>query len=350
VRALLLAALLAAAAPAAGDDPFPPGTSSQSLEGLRCSIVMPESGAAAQGRSLLVILHGAGGTETGMAGSLAHLAADGFVVLAPKSAGQTWAKADLDAVRKVAADLKKRLGIADGRMHAAGFSNGGWNLADVAFDEHLKFSSACWIAAGFKGGKPPPHARKGMGALALAGAEDGNRDAAEKTPDLLDGKVRSAECRIQPNLGHAWPEKLMPYYRWWLLVQEGRFVPGDCAAFEWIADPAAAADEAKARKTGRFVYLWSAAQAADPAAKAFQNDTLRDAVVQRFGSQLVAARIEAPPGSPLLAEHGVKETPAVVVYDAEGKALKALAGPKITAAALGAALRLAAPDRTLPKR
>jgi poly(3-hydroxybutyrate) depolymerase len=210
MRAAALALVLALAG-SEGDAPFPPGTSSQRLEGLACSLVMPEAFDPAKERSMIVILHGAGGTETGMAGSLAHLAADDFVVLAPKSAGQTWAKADLDAVLRIVADLKRRLRIGEGRLHAAGFSNGGWNLDPVAFDEKLRFASACWIAAGYKGGKPPAHAKKGMGVLALAGAEDGNRDAAEKTPDLLEGKVRSAECRIQPGLGHAWPEKLMPY-------------------------------------------------------------------------------------------------------------------------------------------
>ena len=353
MRALLLAALLAAAAPVplpAAEDPFPAGTSSQTLEGLKCSVVMPTAAEAAKERSLLVILHGAGGTETGMAGSLAHLAADGFVILAPKSAGETWAKADLDAVRKIVADLKKRLRVGEGRLHAAGFSNGGWNLDPVAFDEELKFSSACWIAAGFKGGKPPAHAKKGMGALALAGSEDGNRDAAEQTPKLLDGKMRSAECRIQPGLGHAWPEKLMPYYRWWLLVQEGRFVPGECAAFEWAGTPAEAIAAAKTRKTGAFVYLYGPDQEADPAAKAFQNDVFRDPLVQRYGSQLVAAKQAAPPGDLALKGHGFKETPAIVVMDGDGKTLKTLSGPKMTAAALAAAFRLAAPDKSPPKK
>ena len=88
---LLAPVLLAGAAPV--EEPvFPAGTSSQTLEGLRCSIVMPEGFDPAKEHSLLVILHGAGGTETGMAGSLADLAARDFVVLAPKSSAQTWSK------------------------------------------------------------------------------------------------------------------------------------------------------------------------------------------------------------------------------------------------------------------
>ena len=62
----LLLLSLAAAAPGAspGEPPFPPGMSSTTLEGLRCSIVMPAEWDPAKERSLLVILHGAGGSET----------------------------------------------------------------------------------------------------------------------------------------------------------------------------------------------------------------------------------------------------------------------------------------------
>jgi len=335
VRSALLLALLLAST---GDPPFPEGTSSQTLEGLRCSVVIPAGFEAAKERSLVVILHGNGGTETGMAGSLAHLAADGFAVVAPKSTGIGWDKKDVDAVRRIAADLKKRLRVGEGRLHVAGFSNGGWMLSDLAFDEDLRCASACWVAAGYKGGSVPKWARKGMGVLALAGTEDGNADAASKTPDLLKDKVRSGEFLLQPGLGHAWPEKLMPYYRWWLLVMEGRFTPGDCAAFDWIEDPAKAADAMKEKKTGGIAYLWSKEQAADPAAKAFQNEILRDRLVQRFGRQLVAWKIE---------KEGTAETPAVLVHDATGKVVKTLHGPKVSAAAIAQALRSVAPDKEM---
>ncbi len=339
--ALLLPLLLAAAAPAAGDPPFPEGTSSHTMEGLKVSVVMPGGWDPAKERSMLVILHGNGGTETGMAGSLAHLAADDFVIVAPKSRGMGWDRNDVDAVRRIAADLKKRCRVGEGRLHAAGFSNGGWNLAPLAFDDALRCASACWIAAGFDGGSVPKWARKGLGALALAGTEDGNRPHAEKTPDLLEGKVRSAECLLQPGLGHAWPEKLMPYYRWWLLAMEGRFTPGDCAAFDWVEDPGAASGLMKQRATGGLAYLFSKEQETDAAAKAFQNEILRDPLVQRFGRQLVAWKEERP---------GVKETPAVVVHDAGGKVVKTLQGAKVTAAAVAAALRSVAPDKSLPKK
>lgn len=346
--ACALAVVALGSATAQEASPFPPGMSSQTLEGLQVSIVMPPEFDPSRERSMMVILHGAGGTETGMAGSLQHLAQQEFVVVAPKSKGQTWDANDLAAVRRIVADLKKRLRIGERRLHAAGFSNGGWNLAPVAFDEALRFQSATWLAAGFNGGKSPKHAKKEMGVLALAGAQDGNRGAAEATPKLLRDKVRSAECRIQPGLDHAWPGELVPYWTWWLGVQEGRFVPGDCAAFAWRESAQAAIDAGAAAKTGAFVYWWSAEDAKNEKARQFQNELLRDPLVQRFGSQLPSAKCDRAADAEGFARAGLAATPAVVVYDAAGKAKHTFSKPT-DAPALAAALRKLAPDRSLPK-
>jgi predicted esterase len=356
----LLAALLGAAAlallvsparpqDAPGAAPFPPGTSQQTLEGLAVSIVMPPAFDAAKERSMVVVLHGAGGTETGMAGTLAHLAAEEYVVLAPKSKGQVWEQADLEAVKRIIADLKKRLHVGEKRLHGIGFSNGGWNLAPVAFDEALRFQSAVWVAAGYKGGKPPKHAKKEMGVLALAGDQDPNHSAAEGTVPALEDKVRSVEVRLQPGLDHKWPDKLVPYLNWWLGVQEGRYTPGVCAAFEWKESPAAALEAAASAKSGAFVWWFAtAADTANEKAKAFQNDGTRDRMVQRFGQQIAAAKADRDADAEGFAKTGCKTTPAVVVYDAAGK-VKAKFEDKIDVKALAAALRGVAPDKSLPK-
>jgi dienelactone hydrolase len=344
---LVLSCLAATAAPDAAP-PFPAGTSSQTIEGLTCSVVMPDAFDPAKEHSLIVVLHGAGGTETGMAASLAHLAKEDFVVVAPKSKGQTWDAADIDAVRRIAAELRKSLHVGERRLHACGFSNGGWNLTPVAFDEALRCQSACWVGSGYKGGKPPKHAKKEMGVLALAGGDDPNKDAAEATPKLLADKVRSAEVRIQPGLGHAWPDKLVPYFSWWLEVQEGRFTPGVCAAFEWRDSAQAAVDAGAAAKSGSFVWWYSSAAQSDEKAKSFQNDGLRDALVQRFGQQVPAAKVELESDAAGFAKTGLKSTPAVVVYDATGKAKASFEG-KIDVKALAAALRSVAPDKSLSK-
>lgn len=349
--AVVLALLPLARAFAQEAAPFPTGESTQQLEGLKCTVEMPAGFDVAKEHALVVILHGNGGTDDGMARSLMHLCKDDFVVVAPKSTGLGWSGPDIEAVRRLTAELRKRLHVGERRLHGIGFSNGGWNLAPLAFDEALRFQSACWVAAGFQGGSVPKHAKKEMGILALAGAEDPNRDAAEKTVTLLDEKVRSAECRLQLGLGHAWPDQLVPYLTWWLKVQDGRYTPGVCAAFEWKASPQAALEAAASApaKTGSFVWWYAtAADQANEKAKAFQNDTTRARLVQRFGQQLPAAKVDRDVDPDGFAKAGLKTTPAVVVYDAAGK-VKATFQDKIDPKALAAALRSVAPDKSTPK-
>jgi len=333
----------------ADDRPFPAGTSSHEIEGLTWSIVMPEEFDASVERSMVVILHGAGGTETGMANALMFLAKEDYVIVAPKSKGPTWAPDDLERVRTGVAGLKKQLNIGKTRLHGAGFSNGGWNLVPVVFNEDLYFTSACWVAAGYSGGKAPKHAKKGMGVMALAGAEDGNRSSAEATPGMLEDDVRSVDVRIQPDLGHKWPHKLMPYYGWWLGVQEGRFVPGTTLAFDWDETDAAPPPPADDGKSGSFVYWYSADDAESEEAKTLQNVTLQNRAVRFFGEQLRATKRERSEHEERFAELKLKGTPAIVIFDAKGKLKKALVG-KIKAKSLAAALRSAAKVRKLPKK
>jgi poly(3-hydroxybutyrate) depolymerase len=349
--ALLIATLAGARAFAQAAPPFPAGESTQKIEGLHCTVEMPAGFDVAKEHSLVVILHGYGGTDDGMARSLMHLCKEDFVVVAPKSTGAGWSAPDVEAVRRITADLKKRLHVGERRLHGIGFSNGGWNLSPVVFDEALRFQSACWVASGCTGGSLPKHAAKMMGVLALVGGDDPNRAAAEKTVTLLDDKVRTVECRVQPGLGHAWPEKLVPYLSWWLPVQEGRYTPGLCAAFEWKASAQAALDAAAstAPKSGSFVWWYSTtADATNEKAKAFQNDTTRARLVQHYGQQLAAAKADRDADAEGFAKAGLKATPAVVVYDSTGK-VKSVLQDKIDPKTLAAALRAVAPDKSLPK-
>jgi dienelactone hydrolase len=237
----------------AEDLPYPAGSSSHAIEGLQTELVLPKDLSAEKRGSLVVILHGAGGTATGMAGTLASWAQHGYVVCAPKSVGQVWEAHDLEKVVKIAQHLLKVLPLDPARVHTVGFSNGGWNLPRIAFDETLKPLSATWVAAGFRGGAVPDWAGK-MGALALAGSNDGNVDAARATVKALSGKARTVEVREQPGLGHEWPDKLAPYLLWWMGVQEGRFVPGVDLNFDWSADLARPWPRWRAR---RRVACWS---------------------------------------------------------------------------------------------
>ncbi len=330
----------------AEDEPFPDGTSSHQLHGLRCSIVVPPEFDVSAEHSMVVLLHGAGGTETGMASALAFLTKDDFVILAPKSRGATWAAKDLPDVRAIVKDLKGQLNIGERRLHGAGYSNGAWNLAGVALDNELRFQSATWIAGGYTGGKLPKHAKE-MGVLALAGAEDGNRNAAEATPKATRDDVRMAEVRIQPNLGHKWPRELMPYYAWWLGVQEDRYVPGETMAFDWRASRDEALAAIPESKAGGIEYWYSEDDTDNEQARFLQNDVLQDHAVRFFGEQLTAWKLDRKEHEETFAALKIKGTPAVVVYDKKGKPKKTLTG-KIKASSLAKALKFVARDKKLP--
>jgi predicted esterase len=349
--ALLVALILTLAASARAEGlPYPAGPSSQSLEGLQTELNLPKDlGAEGKKGSLVVILHGAGGSATGMAGSLANWAQHGYVVCAPKSTGQTWSDADIAAVKRIAAHLLKVLPLDPLKVHVVGFSNGGWNLPPLAFDETLKPVSATWVAAGCKGGSPPDSAKTRMGVLAMAGSNDPNLGAAKETVKVLSGKVRSVEAREEPGIGHEWPEKQMPYLLWWMGVQEGRFVPGDDRNFDWGADlDAAKAAVAGKKKGGVLLYVFDAKDE-KPEAKALQNEVLFDPEVRRLGAQLKAVKLErGAVGASLAAQIAFTVTPYVAVLDVKGD-VKATFEGKIKAPALAKALRAVAPEPREPR-
>ncbi len=279
-------ALLAGSAASQDAAPFPAGESTQRLEGLECTVEMPASFDAAKEHSLLLFLPEVSDKGSGAAARLAHLCKDDFVIVAPKASGPRWDELTLGAVGRIVADLKTRPHVGERRLHAAGVGYGGWALGPVAFDEGLRFQSATWIGSGWKGAdkgeKLPKHAAKEMGVLAMVGGDDRYRVDAQTTVVELKNRVRTVEYREQSGLDHAWPDKLVPYFSWWLTVQEGRYTPGVCAAFDWKDSAALATAAGSAAKSGSFVYWYAAGDASNEKAKAFQNDALRDALVQRF--------------------------------------------------------------------
>lgn len=331
----------------ADDLPYPLGTSSQQIEGLQTELALPKDLSAEKKASLVVILHGNGGSATGMLGSLGEWPAKGYVVCAPKSTGIGWSDLDVTAVLKIAAHLLKVLPIDPAKVHVVGFSNGGWNLPRLAFDETLEPVSATWVAAGFRGGSVPDWAKK-MGALALVGSQDGNLDAARATVKALAGKVRSVEVREQPGIGHEWPEKLVPYLLWWMGVQEGRCVPGEDLNFAWGKDLGAAKTALAGKKKGGILLYVFDREDAKPEAKALQNEVFFDPEVRRLGAQLEAVILGKDEVAGMAAEIGFTVTPYVAVFDAKGDLKHTFEG-KIKTAALAKALRSVAPEPREPK-
>ena len=352
LAALVALLVLLPCPPSTAEEPaYPAGRSSHEIEGLQVELHLPNEFDGKAPTSLIVILHGAGGTATGMAGSLRAWVPLGYVVCAPKSTGDVWSDSDVEAVKRIAAHLKDKLPIDPARVHVMGYSNGGWNLDPLAFDEKLRPCSATWIAAGCRTSTAPKWAKKGLGVLALAGSNDGNAKSARDTVKLLQGDVASVEVRFQPGLGHKWPGELMAYCRWWQGAREGRFVPGEDLNFAWghsIDDAVAALADKK--KGGILVYLWHADDQDKAHAKALQNEALMADLVRHYGNQLQAVKLNAATQAEAMGKWRVTETPAIVVLKKDGSLKKALFGAKkLTAKRIASACKSVAPNKKKPE-
>ncbi len=347
LRLFAVLGLVGLAAPAGADNaptklPYPPGRSEHTLEGSRTALLVPEKLSARNPCSLVILLHGMGDNGPNLAHVLRDWPQKGYLVCAPSAAGRAWTPADLAKAKKIALHLLKVMPIDKNRIHVAGFSNGGWNVHPIAFDDDLKCVSACWIAAGFRGGSPPGWAKKRLGALALAGEQDGNAPAAQGTVPALEGKVRSVQYRLEPNLGHKWPRTLTPYLLWWMGAMEGRFTPGDDKNFDWGEDVKAEVEDLKAKKKGGiFVYLYGD----DEGSKNLQNNLFMDPLVRHYATQLQAVKL---PFKDYAKTYGVKKSPAVIALKKDGKPKKKAEG-KISARKLASVLRSVAPNRKKPK-
>jgi len=345
--AVISVALLWAGAALADELPYPAGRSIQKIEGTETALLIPEDLSAEKPGSFVILLHGAGDNGPNLIGSLHAWMGEGYVVCAPSASGGTWDTTDLAITKRIALHLMKVLPIDRKRVHTIGFSNGGWNLAPIAFDDDLKPCSACWIAAGYNGGKVGRWAKKGLGALALAGADDPNAGAARQTVPALKDKVRSVEVRLQTGLGHKWPREHDKYLFWWAGAMEGRFDPDTDMNFAWGDDLAAAIGAlADKKRGGIFIYFHAPGDKDKPEARNLQNSVFMDQAVRHFGNQLQAVKLDLGDESE---KYGVKVTPAVAVLKKDGTLKKLLSG-KIKARRLASALRSVAPSKKPPKR
>lgn len=343
---LILTLLLATAATAA-EDTYPPGTSRHEIEGLHTTLVIPADYVAKREYSLLVTLHGMGGTGDQMARGFGSLSRDGFVVCAPKSRGQGWTSRDIGDVRKIVAGLRKKLSIGKGRLHANGYSNGGFNLGKLVFDKALPFTSAAYIGAGYQGEAVDPGDRTGLGVIVLLGGQDPYAEQAKQTVELLRDKVRSVECHVQPGVGHTYPPRLAAYYVRWMKAMEGRLPPGDDVALEWGSDLAAAkAEMAKAKRAG-LIYVYSAADAGTDADRKLRREVLLDPLVRHFAGQLTRVKLDLKESAALVAAMRIRKTPALVLLRANGRVSKRFEA-KFDVTKLASALRRVAPKRKEP--
>ncbi|MDJ0522347.1 MAG: hypothetical protein QNJ90_09785 [Planctomycetota bacterium] len=351
LAAVMLALALAPSGVSADEElPYPAGRSTQTIEGLTVELGIPQKLSKEKPASLAVILHGAGGSATGMAAALREWIPLGYVVCAPKSKGQIWSNSDVDAVKRIIAHLRKVLPIDATKTHVLGYSNGGWNLPPLAFDDVIKPVSATWIASGCRGASPPKWALKELGVIALAGAQDANAASAQETVTLLRKKVRHVEARFQPQLGHQWPDQLMPYLRWWMGAMEGRFEPGVDMNLKWGKSIERAVRMVSGDKRGGVLVLAYHADDKDkPLAKMITNELLMNPLVRYYAGQLQAVKLDYAEHKEALEAFGVTETPALVVLKKDGTLKKLLAGAKnLKLRKVMAALKSVVPNRKKP--
>lgn len=348
--ALLLALLLGG--PAAADDAkptYPTGRSTQEIEGLKVELGVPENLTKDKPGSMLVILHGSGGSAVGMAASMRQWVPEGYVVVAPKSSGQVWSDSDVARVKKIIQHLQSALPVDKARLHVAGYSNGGWNLPPLAFDDDLKPVTATYIASGYRGGKAPKWA-KDRGVIALAGTRDANAASARDTVKMLRKTVGAVEARFQQNLGHEWPGELMPYLRWWMGAREGRCTPGVDLNFKWSEDLDRSLKLAgRKKKGGVFLYAYDSAAEDHTVTKELQTRMFMDPLVRHFGGQLLPTKLDAKTEATRLEGYGVTSYPAIILLKPDGTVKKLLEGKNLQQRKVLAALRSLAPDRKKPE-
>ncbi len=351
LRILLVLTLILGPAPAPSPaGPYPKGRSTQEHAGLSFELAVPEDYDPGKEYSLLVALHGAGSSGKEFITWFEQLTADEFVVCAPKSTGPAWSRPDLKKVKEIVRHLSRVFSIGKGRLHATGFSNGGFSLPFLVFDPDLPFATACFMGSGFTGGRVPKRARKEMAVLALAGEKDPFLDAARRTPERLRGKVRYAEFRAQPDLAHRIPGELLEYYQYFLEVMEGRFEPGVDHSFDWVEILELGLEDLAEKKTGALVYFFSEKDGKSKEAKHLQHVVFFDPLVRFYGGQLVPMLldVECEAEGRLFAKLGFTKTPAVAVLRPDLTPVAVFEG-KVPAPALVKALRSLARTKRPPR-
>ena len=353
IALLLFVALLLglAQAPLAAqpDTTYEAGRSTVEIEGLQVELNVPKDLTKEDPASLVIILHGAGGTALGMAGLFSDWDQRGYVVCAPKSKGQVWTQSDVGAVLKIAEHLKAKLPIDGDKVHVVGYSNGGWNLQPLAFDDTLKPRSATWVASGCDAAKLPKWAKERLAVLAMAGSQDANAKAARGTVKAIGDQVRSVGVKLQPGLGHQWPTKLMPYFRWWVDTVDGRFTPGVDMNFAWgeRLDRALSSVSGK-KKGGVFVYVWDPSDADNEVAQSVSRDMFMDLHARHYGKQLTPVKLELGKHKELLEGYGITTSPALLLLKTDGKKKKVLLEKDLKTRKVVTALKSLAPNKKKP--
>ena len=329
--------------------PYPAGRSEHVIEGYPTTLHVPDKISREKPASLVILLHGYGGSGRNLSTLLGAWPSNGYLVCAPEAPAKSWNQSKVRVVIKIAKKLLATMPLDPDRIHVMGFSNGGYNLGHLTFDEDLKPRSAIYVGSGHVGRGAPKWAKKRTGILAAAGADDPAARQTLATVNLMRGKVRTVEARFQDNLGHKWPREHTAYMLWWNGVQEGRCAAGYDLNFDWGQDFKVALESQHGKKKGGvLVYVYDSSEEDDPQTKKLQNETFFDPKIRFYGRQLACCKIDRA-NATLPEGIMIKTTPALLIYDSKGKLKKTLEG-KIKAKTLAAALKSIVPIKKTPRQ
>ncbi len=329
---LLVLALLIGSSPCTGEEvPFPKGHSTQTYDDRSFDILLPDEDECPRPWALLMVVPGS-------VSSFDRLAEAGYVVCAPnkkiESAG-SWSAGEVKGINKLTKHLTALLAIPKTRVHAVGVGDAQGIFPMLAFGKKSPFVSAVFVETAYRGGSVGGHLKRRMGVLAFDGSYAHN-EGTKRIEQSLAGKVRSVELRTDAAGIHG------VYFKYWLDVMDGRFVPGYDHSFAWIDGEDLEGSSAVLQRlpggNGSFLYFWSKKDASDPAAKELQNRVFFDKSVRHYGIHLRAVKLQRERFSKLFEKYGLERTPAVVVLGASGEATQSLQGP-IKAKALVAAMK-----------
>ena len=311
--------------------PFPTGFSTQVLGEREYEIIVPPMDAPARKLSLVLAIHGDG---TPIAKKLASVVGAGFVVCSPRTTStgkHAWATSAAKEILELVDHVATRVDIDRKRIHVVSIEDFQGFSTFVAFAKKSGVVSYCLVGEEWKGKSPPKSARKQVAVLSLGTAVDPNGNDRVGAIMRLEDKFRTLEHRDEPLQSD--------YFRYWLHVADGRYVPGYDRSLAWIAgaaaEPDAAPNEAggeteergiaidvlrrRARTEGKasMIYFFAEDDVDGEDGRALQNKVFFDREIRARCADLLVAKIDRSQYADEFSEFGLSTTPALVMLDEE---------------------------------
>ncbi len=311
--------------------PLPTGFSTQVFGEREYEIIVPSVDASARTYSLVLAIHGDG---TPIAKKLASVVGDGFVVCSPRTTStgkHAWATSAAKEILELVDHVATRVDIDRKRIHVVSIEDFQGFSTFVAFAKKSGVVSYCLVGEEWKGKSPPKSARKQVAVLSLGTAVDPNGNDRVGAIMRLEDKFRTLEQRDEPLQSD--------YFRYWLHVADGRYVPGYDRSLAWIEGAVAESDAApneaagateergvaldvlrrRARTEGKasMIYFFAEDDVDGEDGRALQNKVFFDREIRARCADLLVAKIERSEYVDEFSEFGLSTTPALVMLDEE---------------------------------